>query len=118
MRWDEQAPSKLDGEEAQAERVHLGHPETLGPVEAGGRHDGVTRVVGPDHLAAGIEEAGRLEALPTPHIEHAPAPHALEHGAVAGLVEGQERVRRDALLGAFSRQPGLGAGGHKRSLVV
>ena len=45
-----------------------------------------------------------------------PLADALEHGPVAGLVEREQRVRRDALLGPLARQPALGAGGQRRSL--
>ena len=118
MRCDEQAPSKLAGSEPEAQGVHLRHPEALGAVAGGGRGDGLGGVVDPDHLAAGAEEAGRLEALATAHVEDAAPADPLEDGPVARLVQGQQRVGGHPLLRPLARQPALRAGHHGRSPFV
>ncbi len=62
------------GPEGQVERVHLGHPQAVGPVAGGGGRRGLGRVVDAHDLAPGAEEAGRLESLPTADVEDAPLP--------------------------------------------
>ena len=76
--------------------------------------DRVGRVVDPDHLAPGSEEAGRLEPLAAADVEDAPLSDAVEHGPVARLVQGEQRVRGHPLLRSLARQAALGAGGHGR----
>jgi heterodisulfide reductase subunit A-like polyferredoxin len=46
------------------------------------------------------------------------AAHVGRDGAIAGLVEGEERVRGHALLGSLARQPAFRAGHHGRSPFV
>ncbi len=98
--------------EAEGQGVHLGHAQTLGAVAGGGGGRRVGGVVHADDLAGGVEEAGGLEALATAHIEDAPVADAVEHGPVAGLVQGEQGIRRHSLLGPLPREAALCAGGH------
>ena len=107
MRCDEQTPSKLAVRRPRLKRVHLGHPQALRAVA--GRRSGhrVGGVVDAHHLAARRQEAGRLEPLAAPDVQHPAAADAIEDGPVAGLVQGEQGVRRDALLGPLPRQLAL-----------
>ena len=111
-------PVEALGGEPEIERVHLGHPKALGRVAGGRRRDGFGGVVGPEDLAIGSKEAGRLESVAAAHIEDAPVADAVEHGPVARLVQGEQGVRGHTLLGSLARQPAFGAAGHDRPLSL
>jgi hypothetical protein len=105
-------------QEAEVQGVHLGHPQALGSVTGGGGGCRLGGVVDPDHLAALAQEPGRFESLATAHVEDAALADPVQHGSVARLVQRQERIGGDALLGPLARQPALRAGHHGRSPFV
>ncbi len=104
--------------QAEVQRVGASDAQPPGPVARRGRPHGVGGVVDAHHLAVVGQEAGRLEPLAAPHVEHPAGPDPVEDGAIARLVQREQGVRRDTLLGTLPRQAGPGARRHGRSLRV
>jgi hypothetical protein len=98
--------------------LDLRHPQSLGPVAGRRRGGSLRRIVDADDLAVLAQEAGRLEALATPHVEDAAPADPVQHGPVARLVQGEQGIGGDALLWPLARQPALRAGHHGRSPFV
>ncbi len=105
MRCEEQAQAKLPRAKPEGEGVHLGHLQAVtAPPVLGHRHC-VGAVVGPDHGPVLGQEAGRLEPLAAAHVEHGPRAQPLDHRAVAGGVQGEQRIGGHALHGPFAGEP-------------